>query len=57
MFDLNKIYKFFFDRHAGYFENQKKEFKIKFDALGVDKFGKKKSMLPDFSIEIKYNLC
>jgi len=57
MFDLNNIYKYFFDIHSEYFENQKKEFKIKFDAFGVDKFLKKKKMMPGFCIEIKYNLC
>ena len=57
MFDLNTIYKYFFDIHSEYFENKKKEFKIKFDASGVDKFGKKKTMMPGFCMEIKYNLC
>lgn len=57
MLDLNKIYKYFFEIHSEYFENIKKKFKIKLDALGVDKFAKKKQMLPGFCIEIKYALC
>ena len=38
------------------FDSKKKKFKIKFDNLGLDNFQNKKEMLPNFSIEITYNL-
>ena len=56
LFDLNNIYSFFTKKNSEYFENSKKKFKIKFDALGVDKFSKKKKMMEGFAIEISYIL-
>ena len=56
LFDLNNIYSFFAKKNSEYFENSKKKFKIKFDAMGVDKFGMKKKMMEGFAIEISYIL-
>ena len=56
LFDLNNIYSFFSKKNSEYFENSKKKFKIKFDAMGVDKFKIKKMMMDEFALELSYIL-
>jgi hypothetical protein len=55
-FDLNNILKYFNMTYNMELSNNKRKFKIIFDAFGVDKFGQKKNMSSDFCIEISYIL-
>ena len=55
-YDLNNIYQYMNKENPNLFDSKKKKFKIKFDNLGLDNFQNKKEMLPNFSIEITYNL-
>jgi hypothetical protein len=55
-FDLNNILKYFGSTYNIELSNNKRRFKISFDAFGVDKFKQKNNMLSDFCIEISYIL-
>jgi hypothetical protein len=55
-FDLNNIYNYITRTNGEFFENNKREFKLKMDAFSIDKFKNKRKMTEDFKLEITYIL-
>lgn len=55
-FDLNNIYNYLTRTHGELFDNNKRLFRIKMGAFGVDKFKQKRSMSEEFGLEISYIL-